>query len=237
LQSDFQFDYYATFFLPWTNNDDPRSITDPSDPRSVIRFLLVSRQQFQKEVLPKATRCKTRYQIEGRLVEVDQDSMVQKLRSTDRPIKFYRSIAAALGGSGKLNQGNTRRVQGALQLDQLKAAEQARVSKTSDGWRVTTDTNVEFGAVSIPMEAASEADSGYVYVRAQVPEGVVGLSVRNQRNIFMAPEVVWEAHDPEAEVYIPISSFDGVAGLVVRNLDVHGRSTIVLKDAAVVTRR
>jgi hypothetical protein len=235
LQSNFQFDYYATFYLPWTNNDDPRGVTDPADPRSVIRFLLVSRQQFQKEVLPMTTRCKTRYQILGQLVEVDQDAMVAKLRTDDRPIKFYRDIAAALGGSGKLNSGNTVRVQGVLQLDQLKAAEQARVSKTSDGWRVTTDSNVEFGAVSIPMQATSAASSGYVYVRAQILGGTIGLSVRNHRNIFIAPEVVWEAHDPEAEVYIPIPSFEDVAGLVVRNLDRHGPSTIVLKDAAVVT--
>jgi len=237
LRSNFQFDYYATFFLPWTNNDDPRSITDPADPRSVIRFLLVGRRQFQQEVLPLTTRCKTRYQITGRLVEVDQDAMVAELRRKDRPIKFYRSIAAALGGSGRLNTGNTVKIQDALPLGQIQAAEQARLSKTPDGWLVTTDTNVEFGAVSIPFVPGSRVSAGYVHVRAQVPEGVVGLSVRNYRNIFIAPEVVWEAHDPETDVYIPVQSFEGAAGLVIRNLNAHGRSKILIKDAAVVTAR
>jgi len=237
LQSNFQFDYYATFFLPWKNNDDPRAISDPADPRQVIRLLLTSRDQFEKEVLPMTGRCKTRYRVPGRLLEVDEAALVAKLRSNDRPIKFYRSIAAALGGAGKLNSANTTRIPEALRLDQLKSAEQAHVLKTAEGWRITTDTNVEFGAVSVPMKAPSGAQSGYVYVHAQVPVGAVGLSVRNNRNLFIAPEVVWEAHDPESEIYIPVSSFDDVAGLVIRNLDSQGKSTIVLHDAAVVAAR
>jgi hypothetical protein len=235
LPYNFQFDYYATYFLPWKNNDDPRSIVDPADPRSVLRFLLVNRRKFQQEVLPKAARCKTRYQIAGRLVEIDQDALVAELRRNDRPIKFYRNIPAALGGSGRLNAANTVRIQGALQLDKIHAAEKAVLSKQSNGWSVTTDTSVESGAVSIPIEPVDGVSAGYVYVRAQVSAGRVGLSVRNNRNVSLAREVVWEAHDPQNDIYIPVPAFQDVAGLVVRNLDRRGRSKILLRDAAVVT--
>jgi hypothetical protein len=50
--------------------------------------------------------------------------------------------------------------------------------------------------------------NGYVYVRAYESEGAVGLSVRNSRsNSFASPEVLWEAHDPVAEIYISGPSF------------------------------
>ena len=108
LQSKGQFDFYATFFLPWKTNDDPRSITDPADPRYVIRMLLVSRRQFQQEVLPLATRCRTRYKFSGRLTEVSEDAMIAELHRNEKPIKFYRSLADALAGAGRLIARNPR---------------------------------------------------------------------------------------------------------------------------------
>lgn len=239
LQNDFVLDYYQTFFLPGKNNDDPRAAVDPADPRPVIRFLLTNREKFKKEVLPRTARCKTRYQIEGRLVEVNEDELVAKLRRTDRPMSFYRSIAAALGGGGRLSASNTARIPGALQLDRMQASEQAVLSKTPTGWSLTTGTSVEFdaGALSIPIQAVGGVASGYVYVRAQVPAGRVGISVRDNRNSRMNREVVWDARDPQNDLYIPIQSFDGVSGLVVRNLDPQKRSKILLEDAAVVTAR
>jgi hypothetical protein len=236
LRSDFQFNFYATFFIPWKNNDDPIAVTDPGDPRPVIRMLLVSREQFQQEVLPLAARCKTRYQIAGRLVEVDQNAMVSELRRNDQPIKFYRSIAAALGGSGRLNRGNTERVPGAIQLDKIRASVAANLSKGPDGWQVKIQPATGSEAVFIPIENVNKLSGGYVYVRAKESVGTVGLTVLNSRTYaFAGPEVQWEAHDPTTEIYIPVQSFDGVDQLVIRNLDEHGSSQILIKDLAVVT--
>ncbi len=239
LQSNFQFDFYATFFLPWKTNDDPRSLTDPADPRPVIRFLLTSRQQFQQEVLPQATRCKTRYQITGRLVEVDEDAMVAELRHNDRPIRFYRNLAGALGGAGRLNASNTVRIQGALPLDKIQAASpRAVLSKSPDGYLVTAGPGMETRAAWIPIERVNGLSKGYVYVRAKDSEGTVGLSVRNSRtNALAGPEVLWEAHDLETEIYIPVQSFEGMDRLVIRNMDDHVASKILIKDLAVVTTR
>ncbi len=237
LRSDFQFDFYATFFIPWKSNDDPIAITDPADPRSVIRMLLVSPEQFQQEVLPLARRCKTRYQIPGRLVEVDQDAMVSELRRNDRPIKFYRNIAAALGGSGRLNARNTERVPGAIRLDKIQSSVQADLSKRPDGWQVKIQPATGAEAVSIPIENVNNLSGGYVYVRAKESLGSVGFTVLNSRTYaFAGPEVMWEAHDPTTEIYIPVRSFAGMDQLAIRNLDEHAASEIVLKDVAIVTR-
>jgi len=238
LRSDFQYDFYATFFLPWKNNDDPRSVTDPADPRSVVRILLVGLQQFQQEVLPRAVRCKTRYQIAGRLVDVDQDAMVSELRHDDQPIKFYRNMAAALGGSGRLNAGNTERVPGAIRLDKIQGSVQADLSKNPDGWQVKIQPATGSEAVSIPIENVNSLSGGYVYVRAKELVGSVGFTVLNSRSYaFAAPEVQWEAHDPTDEIYIPVRSFAGVDQLAIRNLDKHVTSQILIKDLAVVTTR
>jgi hypothetical protein len=240
LQNRGEFDFYATFFLPSkSNHDDPRSITDPADPRSVIRVLLVSQQKFQQDVLPRATRCKSRYRITGRLVEVDQDAMVSQLRRNDRPIKFYRSIAAALGGAGRLNAANTEKIPGAIQLDKIQPATAGTVlSKTPDGWQLTTDPALAAAAAAIPIENVNGVSSGYLYVRAKESEGAVGFTLLNSRTyVPAAPEVLWEAHDPVNEIYIPVRSFDGVDRLVIRNSYGHGASKILIKDLAVVTVR
>jgi hypothetical protein len=239
LRNNFHADFYATFFLPWKNNDDPRDITDPADPRSVIRMLLVSRQQFQQEVLPLATRCKTRYQISGRLVEVDENAMISELRRNDRPIRFYRNLAGALGGSGRLNTGNTVKLQGAVQLDKIQPSNaQTDLSKVPTGWQVTAEPVLGSQSISLPIGNLKGVSNGYVYIRAKVSEGAFGLTVFNSRTgAYAAPEVLWEAHDPVTEMYIQVSSFEGVDRLVIRNLDDHVASKILIQDVAVVTAR
>jgi hypothetical protein len=43
------------------------------------------------------------------------------MATLDRPIKFYRSLAGALRGTGRLSADNTVRIQGALQFDKIQA--------------------------------------------------------------------------------------------------------------------
>jgi hypothetical protein len=172
-------------------------------------------------------------------VEVDQDAMASQLRRNDRPIKFYRSIAAALGGAGRLNAANTEKIPGAIQLDKIQPATAGTVlSKTPDGWQLTTDPALAAAAAAIPIENVNGVSSGYLYVRAKESEGAVGFTLLNSRTyVPAAPEVLWEAHDPVNEIYIPVRSFDGVDRLVIRNSYGHGASKILIKDLAVVTVR
>jgi hypothetical protein len=89
LRNDWRFESYLTLFFPSAaGDDDPRHGPDSTP---LIRTLLVSKEQFQRDVLPQATHCKVRDQIVGRMTEVDSGAMLARLRATDSTIQFYRA--------------------------------------------------------------------------------------------------------------------------------------------------
>ncbi len=103
LNTSGQFDFYGSTFFPLKTNADPRSGLDYGDATPVIRTMLVSKEQFLRDVLPAAARCKVRDQIAGRLVKVDTAALLAQLRATDRPIRFYRNFPIALAGTHRLS--------------------------------------------------------------------------------------------------------------------------------------
>jgi hypothetical protein len=239
LTNDGQFAFWATFYLPSADNDDPREVRDPNDPRKVMRVLLVSGQQLERDVLPRATHCKVRYQIRGRLKQIDEDAMLSQLRRNDRPIKFYRSLAAALGGSGRLNGRNTIRVPGGmhLDLDAVQTDPGASATRVPEGIRTVGTPVQESRMAVIPTRPVKGVSSGYIYVRARVTKGTIGLFAGSSRTALTAAGAEWETHDPVREIFIPIQNFDDVDQLVIVNMQGGIASEVVLEDLAIVIAR
>jgi hypothetical protein len=226
-----------TLFLPAaTSEDDPSSSPDSTP---VIRALLVSKEQFQRDVLPQSTRCKVRDQLAGRMVELDAGAMLAQLKATDNTIRFYRSFPTALGGTRRLNTGNTTRVPGIVEMRAMHAVNpQSHVNWRGGSEDVRTAPTRWWDAASMTINHAQTISGGFVYIRGRVLEGVVGISIRG-REVYsiVGSEAIWGSHDGVNEVYIPIPNFAEALNVVIRNQRDRAESEILIEDAAVVVEK
>jgi len=231
-----QFDFSGMLFLPSQTNEDPRGTGSPIP---VIRMLLVSKEQFQRDVLPAAAHCKVRDQIAGRVTLVDSGVMLEQGKATDRTIRFYRSFPTALAGANRLNAGNTTRIPGVVELNGIRVANpQSRVLWRGTTVDVRTAPTRWWDAASIPIDHAHSMAGGFIYVRGRVLDGVVGISVRGQEvNTILGSEAIWGTHDGVNELYIPITSLDDSVQLVIRNQRPNAQSEVLIEDVAVVVQR
>lgn len=236
LRNHGQFDSYLTLYFPLAADEDPR--TGP-DSTLLIRAILVSRQQFQQDVLPNATRCTVRDQLAGRLAEVNSDAMLSQLAANDKTIRFYRSFPTALGGAGRLNPGNTTGVPGIVDLRNIRAVNpQSRVSGRGQTVDVRTAPARWWDAAAIPLSHVTNAGGGFLYVRGKVLDGVVGISVRGHEvNSILGSEAIWGVHDGVSEIYVPIASLESSGQIVVRNQSTRGASDILIEDLAYVEEK
>jgi hypothetical protein len=237
LRNNGKFESYLTLLLPpAAGQDDPRSGPDTT---LVIRTLLVSKEQFQRDVLPQATRCQVRDQIAGRMVEVDSGAMLARLQATDSTIRFYRSFATALGGTGRLNAANTNRLPGVVAIRAMQALNpQSHVVLRGGSEDVRTAPTRWWDAASITINHAKSAPGAFLYIRGKVLDGVVGISIRgHEQNSILGSEALWGSHDGVTEIYIPIASFDDSERVVIRNQRENGQSEILIEDAAVVAEK
>jgi hypothetical protein len=231
-----QFESYLTLFFPLAADADPRSGPDSTP---LIRTLLVSKEQFQRDVLPQSTRCKVRDQVAGRMVQVDSGAMLAELKATDRTIRFYRSFPTALAGTHRLNSTNTRRVPGIVALDTMQAVNpQSHVVWSGGSADVRTAPTRWWDAASITINHAQTIPGGFLYIRGRVLDGVVGISIRGREvNSMLGSEAIWGSHDEVTAVYIPIASFDNSQQVVIRNQRANAGSEILIEDAAVVVEK
>jgi len=234
LRNDGQFESYLTLFFPSAAGDDDPRYGPDSTP--LIRTLLVSKEQFQRDVLPQSAGCKVRDQIAGRMTEVDSGAMLAELRATDRPIRFYRSYPTALGGTRRLNTENTTRVPDVVAIRTMQAVNpQSRIEWRASSEDVRTAPTRWWDAASITINHAKRASGAFLYIRGKVLDGVVGISIRgHEQNSILGSEALWGAHDGVTEIYIPFSSFDDSERVVIRNQREKGQSEILIEDAAVV---
>ena len=237
LRNDGRFESYLTLFFPSAAGDDDPRYGPDSTP--LIRTLLVSKEQFQRDVLPQATRCQVRDQIAGRMVEVDSGAMLARLRATDSTIQFYRSFATALGGTGRLNAANTNRLPGVVAIRAMQALNpQSHVVLRGGSEDVRTAPTRWWDAASITINHAKSAPGAFLYIRGKVLDGVVGISIRgHEQNSILGSEALWGSHDGVTEIYIPIASFDDSERVVIRNQRENGQSEILIEDAAVVVEK
>jgi hypothetical protein len=228
-----QFDFYGTLFFPQETDEDPRTSANPTP---VIRMLLVSKDQFQRDVLPAATHCKVRDQMAGRVEQVDAGAMLAQLRASDRTIRFYRSFPTALAGTNRLNSGNTTRIPGIVELNGLHAlAAHSRAVKRGAAVYVATAPKLWWDAASSTINHKQRVEGGFIYVRGKVLSGVVGISVRgHEANTILGSEAMWGAHDGVNELYIPFTSFDESEQVVIRNQRTNGQSEVLIEDMSVV---
>jgi hypothetical protein len=236
LRNGGQFDYYLTLYSPSATNDDPRLRTDAL----AIRTLLVTQQQLVRDVLPQAAHCKIRDRIAGRLMEVDPGAMLAELRRTDPTIHFYRSFAAALGGTGRVSSSNTEVIPGIVDISGIRAVNpQSHVIRRGRSVDVTTAPTRWWDAASIPIRGVERSgSSGFLYVKGHVLSGVVGISIRGHEvNSILGGEAIWGAHDGVTEAYVPIESLQDSEQVVVRNQSARGASEILIDDAVFVAAK
>lgn len=237
LRNNGTFESYLTLLLPpAASQDDPRFGPDTTP---VIRTLLVTKEQFQRDVLNQSSRCEVRDQIAGRMVEVDSSAMLARLQATDNTIRFYRSFATALGGTGRLNTANTTRLPGVVAFRAMRAVNpQSQVVLRGGSEDVRTAPTRWWDAASIAIDHAKSAPGAFLYIRGKVLDGVVGISIRGrEQNSILGSEALWGAHDGVTEIYIPIASFDDSERVVIRNQGENGQSEILIEDAAVVVEK
>lgn len=236
LRNHGQFDSYGTLYFPSATNDDPRFTGDAT---RVIRMLLVGKDQFQRDVLPAASHCQVRDQIAGNVVAVESGAMLAQLHATDRTIRFYRSFPTALAGTGRLNSGNTTRIPGIVELNELHSLGPiAHAVKREGAVDVSTASKRWWDAASSPINRAQPVDRGFVYVRGRVLKGVVGISIRGHDVLnILGSEAMWGVHDGVNELYIPIASFGDSDQVVIRNQRENGESEVLIEDMAVVIEK
>jgi hypothetical protein len=236
LRNNGQFQSYGTMYFPAASNDDPRT---GGDATPLIRMLLVSKEQFQRDVVPAAAHCKVRDQIAGNLVEMDSGAMLAQLQATDRTIRFYRSFPTALAGTNRLSSANTSRVPGIVELSSLHATgPDPRVAKTGDSFDVTTAPERWWDAAAVPVHHTEHVERGFIYIRGKVLSGVVGITLRGRDiNTIIGSEAMWGANDGVNELYIPIASLEESDQVVIRNQRPGGPSEVLIEDIAVVIER
>jgi len=236
LRNSGQFDFYLTLYFPQSTNDDPRFGPDSTP---AIRSLLVSKEQFQREVAPSAAHCNIRDQIAGDLVQVDSAAMQSTLEATDRPIRFYRSFATALGGTGRLTTRNTGRNPGMISLREITAQNpQSHVSWHGTNLDIRTAPTRWWDAASVPIHHAPGVTEGFVYIRGRALAGVIGISIRGREvNSILGSEAIWGPGDGVDEIYIPVANAGEAQRVVIRNQGQAGQSEIRIEDAAFVQEK
>ena len=239
LNTSGQFDFYGSMFFPLKTNADPRSGLDYGHATPVIRMMLGSKEQFQRDVLPAAARCKVRDQIAGRMVKVDTAALLAQLRATDHPIRFYRTLPQALAGSHRLNVQNTNIIPGATTLKNIHAAgATARVEWRGSTVDIRTPFRRWFDAAYIPVTHADGIVNAVVYVRGTVLEGLVGISVRDREtDSVIGNEAIWGPNDGVNEIFIPVAAFDRANVIALRNQRANGQSEMLIDEVAIVQEK
>jgi len=236
LRNHGQFRSFGTLYFPSATNDDPRA---GGDSTPLIRMLLVSKEQFQRDVVPAAAHCKVRDQIAGNVTEVDPAVLLAQSRASDHTIRFYRSFATALAGTHRLNSANTDRIAGIVSLEGLQATgPDPRVTRNAGAVDVLTPVKRWWDAAAVTINHAQPLERAFVYVRGKVIQGVIGISIRaSDPNTILGTEAIWGATDAVNELYLPIASFDEARRVVIRNQRAEGPSEALIEDIAVVTEK
>lgn len=237
LKNNGQFDFFSTSYFPLKTDSPPWSRADCGEQTPVIRTLLVPRSTFEQDVLPAARRCIPRTVVSGRLEQVDRNALLSELRTQDLPIRFHRNIDDAFVATGRLSPPNTVRVPGALSLDTIALGyPAARVERRSDGVKVTTIAQQWSYAAAAQLRAWEKGlPRGYVYVRAKILKGAIGVALLNTKTNTIASEYFWDIRDGVGEIYIRATSFSDVDEIMFRNIADGGASEILIQDLAVVT--
>ena len=231
-----QFRSFGTLYFPAATNDDPRG---GGDSTPLIRMLLVSKAQFQRDVAPAAAHCRIRDQIPGNVTEVDPAALIAQSRASDHTIRFYRSFATALAGTGRMNSSNTARIPGVVTLDGLHATgPDPRVTRNGSTVDVLTAMKRWWDAAAVVIDHKQSLDHAFVYLRGKVTRGVVGISLRGSDvNTILGTEAIWGANDGVDELYLPIPTFVDARQVVIRNQRAEGPSEALIEDIAVVVER
>jgi len=231
-----QFDDYLTLYFPLANNDDPRWGLGP---RPVIRTLLVSKAQFRKDVLPAAASCKVRDEIPGRIVEVDPNVMLSNLHASDQVIRFYRSFPTALAGSQRLTPTNTVKIPGVVSLADIRNLySKVILTRRGTAYYLKTTPVLWFDDAAIPIRHRPNIGGGFLHLTGKVLKGVVGISMRGHDPFaLIGSEAVWGERDGLNDTYVPVTSFDTLERVVIRNQSQDGESEMLIQDVAAVTEK
>lgn len=237
LQNDGRFPYFSTYYLPLKTNADPESRSDCGEATPVIRNILIPNTVFEKEVRPRAGRCWVRTMVHGRLSRLDRRALLADLKAHDPPIRFYRSPFFAATARGKVGSHNTRRIEGALDMNTLQPSQPGwSIEKQAGGLQLMSTKVRGAGDATAQIHVPAGILQGYLYVRAKVLRGAIDVGVLNNKTKFFMAEQVWDSRDGFTELYLPIHDLNSVGQFIVANAaEDGGASRVLIEDLALVT--
>ncbi|HYL78219.1 MAG TPA: hypothetical protein VEU96_28650 [Bryobacteraceae bacterium] len=238
LRNDGRFDYYSTYYLPLKTNADPESRSDCGEATPVIRNILIPNSDFEKEVRPRAGRCWVRTMVHGKLSQLDRRALLADLKAHDRPIRFYRSPLFAATARGKVGAHNTKRIEGALDMNMLRSSQPGwSIQKQAGGVQLASAQVNGAGNAAAQVSVPAGIRQGYLYVRAKVLRGAIDVGVVDSKTKDYLAEQVWDSRDGFTELYLPIYDLNRVGRFIVSNAAEHGgASKVLIEDLALVTR-
>ena len=132
--------------------------------------------------------------------------------------------------------GPLERIEGALSLATIESAHNGASLEHAAPVQVVTGGQQWSYAASIPLDSSAGLSRPcYLYLRARVVKGAIGLGVLDRET--HAPQLE-KAVGPSAEmadIYVPVLFPDRAGGLLIRNIAENGvRSAITIEDTALL---
>jgi hypothetical protein len=186
--------------------------------------------------------CRTVSRVSGTLLLADRDAMVERLRRTDQPMHFYRTLDQVPGYAGvglppeaAPPQGTTR-LDNVLDLSRMEASNGARLEPGPER-RLTTLSGMGAFSAGIPVQhAESVGGPGWVQLRLRVLSGRVGVLVfYGSHGELVQTAGIEAARDPQT-IALRVPDFRNVKNVIITNQSSIGAQAEILDGAVLVAR-